>query len=134
MQIRFLTLAEVLQIYADQVRRRGGAIGVRDPNGLLSALAMPEAGVGGERFHSFPWGMAAAYAFHLCRNHPFVDGNKRVALAAALIFLVLNGVRIEDPESVLFGTMVGVAEGRVSKSEFADLLAKLAENGLPPTS
>jgi death-on-curing protein len=123
--IRFLTLAEVVAIHADQVGRYGGAAEIRDLAGLLSALAMPEAGIGEERFHAFPFEMAAAYAFHICLNHPFVDGNKRTGLAAALIFLRLNGVTVSDPQERLFEVMMGVAAGEATKAQLAETFASL---------
>src|SRR5512137_1051424 len=98
MALRFLTMAEVLLILEDQIRRHGGKYGLRDPGLLSSAMAMPTASYGGKLLHKDPIAQAAAYAFHLCQNHPFVDGNKRVALASALVFLDLNGVEVQDPK------------------------------------
>ncbi len=69
--------------------------------------------------------MAAAYAFHLCQNHPFIDGNKRTALACALVFLELNGIHITDPASRLKNAMLGIASGKTDKPEFAEFLRKL---------
>ena len=69
--------------------------------------------------------MAAAYAFHICRNHPFVDSNKRTALASALIFLELNGTSIRDPEEKLFYAMINIASGKMKKEKFAELLMEL---------
>jgi len=66
--------------------------------------------------------MAAAYLFHLAGNHPFVDGNKRVALAAALVFLRLNGLRVEAEGGDLYRLVVSVAEGRAGKADVAVFL------------
>jgi death on curing protein len=94
----FLTLDEVLGIHADQVRRYGGSPGLRDLGLLQSALAMPETTFEGELLHGTVFEMAAAYLFHVARNHPLVDGNKRTALMCALVFLGLNGQRLDaDP-------------------------------------
>lgn len=84
---QFLTPAEVLEIHQDQIMRYGGRGAVRDLQALLSALGVPQATFAGKYLHTDPFEMAAAYAFHLSRNHPFVDGNKRTALACALVFL-----------------------------------------------
>jgi death-on-curing family protein len=89
----FLTLDEVLGIHADQIRRYGGAAGIRDLELLQSALAMPQTTFDDEFLHGTLFEMAAAYLFHLARNHPFVDGNKRTALMCALVFLGLAGGR-----------------------------------------
>jgi death-on-curing protein len=116
---RFLTLSEVLLILEDQIRRYGGDFGVRDLSLLSSALAMPEAQFSGAYLHETIFDQAAAYAFHICQNHPFVDGNKRVGLASALVFLDLNGYEINDPDEELYDLMMSVAAGRTRKAEIA---------------
>jgi death-on-curing protein len=121
----FLTLAEVVEIHADQIHRYGGQAGVRDLGLLESALAQPEASFGGEWLHADHYEMAAAYSYHLCQNHPFIDGNKRTALAAALVFLELNGVSILDPRGRLKTAIFRIASGKMSKADFAKLLRKL---------
>jgi death-on-curing protein len=115
----FLTLDEALLIHADQVRRYGGSHGVRDLGLLSSALAMPEASLGGLYLHPSLAEMAAAYLFHIAQNHPFLDGNKRSALAAALAFLWLNDQRLDADEDELTDLVMGVAAGRVGKAEVA---------------
>jgi len=87
---------------------------------------MPGATFKGKFFHSDIYEQAAAYAFHLCQNHPFIDGNKRTALAAALVFLDLNGVEIDDPKEDLYGLMTQVATGNRTKPEIAVALRSLA--------
>jgi len=93
---------------------------------LQSAMAMPQAGFGGQHFHTDLFEMAAAYLFHLAKNHPFIDGNKRVGAAAALVFLEINGVWIEATNEALVETTLAVAEGRTSKSAVAEFLRKHA--------
>lgn len=122
----FLTLAEVVEIHADQIRRYGGQHGVRDLGLLESALAQPEASFAGEWLHADLHHMAAAYAYHLCQNHPFFDGNKRTALACALVFLELNGISLRDPKGRLRGTMIQVASGKLDKAELGDILRSLS--------
>ena len=122
----FLTLAEVVRLHADQIRLFGGDSGVRDMRLLESAAAQPESSFGGEWLHDDLHHMAAAYAFHICQNHPFVDGNKRAALSAALIFLELNGVTIEDPKRSLIDAMLKMAQGQLSKAAFRAALIKLS--------
>ncbi|MEX0803685.1 MAG: type II toxin-antitoxin system death-on-curing family toxin [Candidatus Binatia bacterium] len=121
----FLTLAEVIETHADQIHRYGGRTGLRDLALLESALAQPEASFAGEWLHGDYYAMAAAYSYHLCQNHPFIDGNKRTALAAALVFLELNGVTILDPRGRLENAMIRIASGQMSKAEFTKLLKKL---------
>ncbi len=84
---------------------------------LQSALAMPEAGSGGEYFHADLFEMAAAYLFHIASNHPFVDGNKRVAAMAAFTFLRLNGLTMGSASLVAFEKIVlAVASGKATKA------------------
>ena len=113
----FLTLDEVLGIHADQIRRYGGRPGLRDLGLLQSALAMPETTFEGEFLHGTVFEMAAAYLFHLARKHPFVDGNKRTALMSALVFLGLNGQRLDAESGALYELVDGVAAGSVDKAE-----------------
>lgn len=119
MELDFLTLDDVVEIHRDQVIQYGGSDGVRDMRLLLSALAMPQAGVGDEYFHANLFEMAAAYLFHIVRNHPFVDGNKRVAAVSAIVFLGLNGLRFEGSEKSLVRITRSAATGAVDKARVA---------------
>ncbi len=121
----FLTLAEVLDIQMDQIGHYGGSPGIRDMRLLESAIAMPEQSFNNIYLHKNLCEMAAAYAFHLCSNHPFIDGNKRTALAAALVFLRINGVSILDLEGKLYPTMMNVAKGSISKEQLTELFQQL---------
>jgi death on curing protein len=67
-----------------------------------------------------------AYAFHICQNHPFIDGNKRVGLSAALVFLDLNGIRLRDKEAKLYDLMMEVAKGKAGKPKIASKFRELA--------
>jgi death-on-curing protein len=118
----FLTLDEVLALHAEHLRRFGGAAGLRDANLLASALGAPQASFGGEFLHFTLPEMAAAYLFHLAKNHPFVDGNKRTALAAAMVFLRLHDLRVEASDDALYRLVMAVAEGRRTKAEAAAFL------------
>jgi death on curing protein len=119
---RFLTLDEVLAIHSDQVRRYGGSAGIRDVGLLLSALAMPRASFGGQYLHPSLHEMAAACLFHLVQNHPFIDGNKRIGLAAAIVFLGLNDVWLESSPEELLEMVLKVARGEIGKPEIAVFL------------
>jgi len=115
----FLTLEEVLSLHADQIERYGGTPGPRDPGLLSSALAMPQASFAGKFLHATVNEMAAAYLFHLTQDHPFVDGNKRIGLAAALAFLGLNDLELRSDDDDVFDLVMGVAQGLRSKAEIA---------------
>ena len=122
----FLTIDEIIEIHEDQITRYGGISGVRDLGLLESALAMPEASFDREFLHTGLFEMAAAYLFHLAKNHPFLDGNKRAALMAALTFLGRNGIELDAPEEPLVKLVLNVAEGKATKAEAAVFLQKYA--------
>lgn len=124
-KVPFLTLAEVIEIHNDQMQRYGGHAGIRDMNLLSSAVAMPYATFSGKFLHADIFETAAAYAFHISQNHPFIDGNKRTALASALVFLEMNKISISDPDGKLYEAMIKLASGKLSKNKFADVLRKL---------
>lgn len=127
----FLEVEDVLDLHAQQLVIYGGGFGVRDRSLLESAVAMPKAGFGGQFVHGDLFEMAAAYAFHIAQNQPFIDGNKRTALLAALVFLDLNGVVIKDPQEVLYDAMIAIAERRLGKVELAKVLRELSQRGAP---
>ena len=115
----FLELDEVLAIHSDQVHRYGGSAGIRDIGLLQSALAMPRASFDGQFLHGSIHEMAAAYLFHLVQNHPFVDGNKRIGLVAAIAFLGMNRLWLEAEEEELTEFVLQVARGELQKSDIA---------------
>jgi death-on-curing protein len=119
----FLELPDVLRLHEHQVAVYGGSDGIRDLAALESALAMPGAGFGEEYFHKGLAAMAAAYLFHLCQNHPFVDGNKRVAAAAAFSFLHMNGQLLQAPPEAFRDLVLATASGRSDKTAITTFLA-----------
>jgi death-on-curing protein len=124
----FLTLDEVLSLHAEQIRLFGGSSGIRDIGLLQSAIGSVEATFDGAFLHETIFSMAATYLYGICRNHPFVDGNKRTAAATALVFLDLNGVELDADEDAFYDLVIGVAEGRSSKASVAVFLEKHATN------
>jgi death-on-curing protein len=128
MEPLFLTYDEVVRLHIVQIELYGGSHGLRDQGLLDSALAMPQAGFGDEYLHTDLFEMAAAYLYHLALNHPFVDGNKRTALAAADVFLRLNGVRLSLGLDAVYDLVIGVCEGTVTKKQLA---AAFRENAAP---
>jgi death-on-curing protein len=116
MEPLFLSLDEVLEIHHQQVERYGGSLGLRDAAGLESAVATPQATFGGEFLHTSIPAMAAAYLFHLCQNHPFVDGNKRAGANAAITFLFLNNWEPTLAEEELVELVLAVASSRRNRS------------------
>ncbi|HYC90366.1 MAG TPA: type II toxin-antitoxin system death-on-curing family toxin [Thermoanaerobaculia bacterium] len=119
MHPQFLSLEDVLHIHENRIRKYGGSTGVRDIGLLQSAMGNAEATFGGEYLNSTLFDMAAAYLYGICRNHPFLDGNKRTALACALAFLGLNGLKLRAGREEVYELVIGVAEGRVTKEDVA---------------
>jgi len=116
----FLSLEDVLTLHSEQVELYGGDYGVRDMDLLESAVAQPQGGIDGEYFHSELFEMAAAYMFHIVRNHPFYDGNKRTGAVAALVFLDLNGVTIHAPKGSIYDLTISVATDQAGKDEITE--------------
>lgn len=121
----FLTVAEVLGIHREQLDAYGGIHGIRDQTLLESAVMTPQASFGGEYLHSDIFEMAAAYAFHIAENQPFLDGNKRTALVSGLAFLDLNGIVIIDPDGLLYNMLIDIANRKADKQDMAELLRSL---------
>ncbi|MFN2375900.1 MAG: type II toxin-antitoxin system death-on-curing family toxin [Candidatus Binatia bacterium] len=105
----------------EQLREHGGLAGVRDENALESALNRPR-----HRWHYEPEvdlpALGAAYGWGLARNHPFRDGNKRIAFLTMIVFLELNGLRLEAEEEDVVTLMLSVAEGTCAEDALADWL------------
>ncbi|MDR1977001.1 MAG: type II toxin-antitoxin system death-on-curing family toxin [Campylobacteraceae bacterium] len=115
--VRFLTLSEVLLILEDQIRNYGGIYGVRDIKLLSLTIYVAQSSFEGKYLHATIPAMASAYAFHICQNHPFIDGNKRVALASALVFLDINGYAFDCEDEKIYDEIMGVAKGDIKKEE-----------------
>jgi death-on-curing protein len=105
----------------------GGKDGVRDIGLLQSAIAQPSMGIEGSYFHSDLYAMAAAYLFHISRNHPFIDGNKRTALACCLVFLDYNDIEIETKPKNLEELTMQAAQGLIDKDQIANILRGYAK-------
>jgi death on curing protein len=121
MEPTFLSLDEVLEVHREQIRLYGGSNGVRDSALLESAVATPQTTSGGQFLHQSIAAMAAAYLFHLCQNHPFLDGNKRVGADAAITFLLLNDWEPRFEVDELVGLVLAVASGTMSKPELIQI-------------
>jgi death on curing protein len=123
----FLSVADVLQIHDEQIESYGGIHGIRDEGLLESAVMTPQASFGGEYLHTGLFEMAAAYAFHIAENQPFLDGNKRTALVSALVFLDINGIEILDAERTLYNAMIAISNKEMDKYDLAALLEDLSK-------
>ena len=124
-----LTVDAVKAIHAQVLAAHGGAEGVRDHALLEAAVAAPQATMIEEPMFSHPVEIAAAYLFYLCRNHPFVDGNKRVALASCLVFLSENGLLPQEELAVDVWEefLLDVATSRLDREATSKRLKKLLQ-------
>lgn len=114
--VRFLTTEQVLEIHREMIDRYGGEGAIRNLGLIDSAVAMPRQTFGGKNLHPSIPAMAAAYLCHLCSNHGFVDGNKRTAAAAALVFLDANRFELALTIDELERLTVDVASSRLDKT------------------
>jgi death-on-curing protein len=115
----FLTLDQVFRVHARSLAEHGGSEGVRDLGLIESALASAKNTFyysNGDLFD-----MAASYAFHLAESQAFIDGNKRTGVAAALVFLAVNGVYAQPAQWVLYSAMIDVAEKKKTKADLAEI-------------
>jgi death-on-curing protein len=130
----WLELDIVLDFHAEQLALFGGADGIRDLGLLESALARP--------VNKFAYGetslaaLAAAYGFGIAQNHPFIDGNKRTALASLIVFLGLNGIEFDAPQDQTTAIMLSLAAGEITEDGFArwtaDHIRRLEAPGIQP--
>ena len=123
----FLTIAEVLEIHKNQIDLYGGSHGVKDQALLESALAQPEATFGGKFLHTDIIEMASAYCYHLIENHAFNDGNKRVGIVTALVFLTMNDFELNVSEDELEKFVLGVAARNVLKPDVVKYFRKYSQ-------
>lgn len=119
----FISREVVFEIHRASLERHGGADGLREPGLLDSALMQPEA--------TYYYGqgdlaaIAAAYAFHIAQNQPFLDGNKRTAMGSALLFLKANGADVDNlNDSQLYDAMIAIAEKRLDKAGLAEVFRR----------
>ena len=124
-----LTVEIVREIHAEAIARFGGSDGVRDSALLESAVAAPQASFGGKSPYRDLAEVAAAYLYYLCRNHPFVDGNKRAALGSCIVFVRLNGIE-PGPDGPEWEELVlAIAAGSLDREQATTRLSELLSTG-----
>ncbi|HWB21085.1 MAG TPA: type II toxin-antitoxin system death-on-curing family toxin [Phycisphaerales bacterium] len=121
---RFLTVDDVLRLHVIAIQDQGGDPTVRDLKLLESAVAQPAQVFEGQFLHADIPEMAAAYAFHICKNHPFIDGNKRAGVAAMIAFLSDNGWKFEAHVDEAEAAILQLASSPLSKQAFTEWLRK----------
>ena len=120
--LSFLTMEDVKRLHDLTITRHGGSYGIRDEGLLASGIQMPAQTFDGVCFHPTLGAKAAAYLFHLCQNHAFLDGNKRTGLLACETFLRLNGHELALTSTNAEELVLRVAEGKLSKDDLIELL------------
>ena len=120
MTLRWLLEGVVIAMHDEQIAEHGGSLGIRDAGLLSSALARPQ----NQAVYGEPsvFDLAAAYAFGIIRNHPFVDGNKRTGFLAAYVFLDLNGWELMASEAEAAAAVLALAASEMDEAGFADWL------------
>ena len=123
MESEFIEWEDVQRLHERSLTEHGGTAGLRDAGGLESAIHQPKADFYYGQADLF--GVAAAYAFHIAQAQAFLDGNKRTAIGAALVFLELNGIDAAAPTDELYDAMIAIAEKRLDKAGLAALFRRL---------
>ena len=120
--MRYLTLEEVLELYRRIIEQSGGSLGIRDAGALESAVAQPRMTFGGDDLYPSLIEKASAIGFSLIKNHPFVDGNKRIGHAAIETFLVVNGFELIAPIEEQEMIILALAAGEMTREDFTEWL------------
>jgi death-on-curing protein len=120
--MRYLTLNELLEIYRQVMAQSGGAVGIRDLNALEAAVAQPRATYGGEDLYPTQADKAAILGYLLVKNHPFIDGNKRIGHAAMEVFLLLNGYELQAAVDEQEAVILSIAAGQLEREAFTHWL------------
>ena len=122
--MRYLTTSEIIAIYQQVMAQSGGFVGIRDIAALEAAAAQPQATLDGTELYPSLAEKAAAIAFSLIQNHPFIDGNKRIGHAAMEVFLLLNGHEIEADVDEQEQLILGVACGTITRAALGEWIQK----------
>ena len=122
-----LSIGSVREIHAEAIRQFGGLRGIRDENLLASAVLAPQSSFGGKSPYADIVEIAAAYLFYICKNHPFLDGNKRTAMMAAIVFLRFNGIEPKADSEQWEKLMLDVAASKLDRDATTRRLRKLVK-------
>ena len=126
--MKYISYEQLLLLHSLVIDETGGLHGVRDQHSLLALVDLSHQKAFGEELYKGIFMKAALYVRNIIKNHPFLDGNKRTALTSALVFLEINDISINDPRGELLEAMLKIAQGEMSKVNFAQILRSLAES------
>ncbi len=119
---KFVDTQQAVAIHDFLIEKYGGSLGLRDEGLLESALAQPQASFFGELLHPTIPEQAGAYLYHLCKNHPFIDGNKRAAFGVMVAFLGVNDYRLNLSNNQLYSLVLDVAESKIVKPQLIEVI------------
>src|SRR6056297_766736 len=122
--VNFMPKKVILYFHEQLIQIYGGSTGIRDEKLLDSAIHQPKSTFEGKYLHDTIFKMASAYGFHLCKNHPFIDGNKRISLVAMDTFLQNNGYEITASEKETYKIMMKLSSENLSKDELTKWLVQ----------
>lgn len=123
-----LNVSIVEEVHLAAIKNFGGSLGIRDHHLLESAVSAPQASFGGQSPYVDLIEIAAAYLFYLCKNHPFIDGNKRTALASCLLFMELNGIEPYEDGPHWEKLTLDIASSKILRNEVTEVLRKFVKN------
>ncbi len=126
--IKFLSIEQVVYLHEQSIKNFGGKPGIRDFTLLSSAINIPSSTFVGKFLYKNIYEMAAAYLFHITMNHPFFDGNKRVGVLSAIVFLEINGFIVNFKRGELRDLGLAVVCSKISKKEISDILKSKVVN------
>jgi death on curing protein len=122
LNLKFVNTQQAVAIHDFLIEKYGGSLGLRDEGLLESALAQPQASFFGELLHPTIAEQAGAYLYHLCKNHPFIDGNKRAAFGVMVAFLGVNDYRLNLSNNQLYSLVLDVAESKIDKPQLIEVI------------
>ncbi len=121
---KFVDKKQAIAIHDDLITEFGGSLGLRDEGLLESALYQPQASFFGELLHPTITEQASAYLYHICKNHPFIDGNKRTALGVMEAFLIINNYDLDLSDDDLYKLVLEVAENKTNKPQLIEIITQ----------
>ena len=127
-KIIYLTLEAIKEMHTQEMEYTKGVLGIRNLEGLKSAVEQPKASFGNKELYTDVFIKAAVLSYSIAEGQVFIDGNKRIALLSALVFLEINGHTIEQEEESLYGCMINMALKKLSKEDFALILKDLCSS------
>lgn len=126
----YLSLEEILLLQKMEIDRFGGSHGVRDKGLLISAIGQAELFLFDEPVYKHAYEIAAVYVYHIIKNHPFIDGNKRIGVLVAITFLRINNLNIHTNNKELYDLAIDIASSRIDKQTVMKFFKDRMQNDL----